>query len=102
MFVQTALPIQDEVRFAAVRSSLEPLFASGQVAAFLKRVQKSKLRVRDYEGLLQRGLLGKATAEAYAAMGDSDRGQARELYLSLVEQVGPDLRGKFLKVYAYY
>jgi hypothetical protein len=102
MFVQTALPLQDEVHFAAVKASLEPLFASGHVAEFLKRVQKSKLRVRDFEGLLQRGLLGKATAEAYGALGDSDRGQARELYLSLTEQVGPDLRGKFLKVYAYY
>ena len=102
MFVRTALPIQDEVHFATIRSSVEPLFASGKVADFLKRVQKSRLRVRDFEGLLQRGLLGKSTAEAYAAMGDSDRGQARELYLSLTEQVGPDLRGKFLKVYAYY
>jgi hypothetical protein len=102
MFVQTALPIQDEVRFAEVRASLEPLFAPGHVAQFLKRVQKAKLRVRDFEGLLQRGLLGKTTAETYAAMSDSDRGQTRELYLSLTEQVGQDLRGKFLKVYAYY
>jgi hypothetical protein len=102
MFVQPVLLIQDETHFAAVKASLEPLFASGHVAAFLKRVQKSKLRVRDFEGLLQRGLLGKATADAYGSLSDSDRGQARELYLSLTEKVGPELRGKFLKVYAYY
>jgi hypothetical protein len=102
MFVQTVLPVEDEVHFAAVKASLEPLFASGNVAGYLKRVKKSKLRVRDFEGLLERGLLGAATPQAYGALGNSDRGQARELYLSLVEQVGPELRGRFLKVYAYY
>ncbi len=102
MFVQAVLPVEDESHFAAVRASLEPLFASGNVAGFLKRVQRSKLRVRDFEGLLRRGLLGAATIEAYQALGDSDRGQARELYLSLVEKVTPELRGRFLKVYAYY
>jgi hypothetical protein len=58
--------------------------------------------VRDFEGLLRRGLLGATTAEAYQALGNSDRGQARELYLSLVEKVAPELRSRFLKVYAYY
>jgi hypothetical protein len=102
MFVQTVLPIVDEAHFAAVRASLEPLFAAGNVAGFLKRVQRSKLRVRDFEGLLQRGLLGATTAESYQVLGNSDRGQARELYLSLVEKVAPELRSRFLKVYAYY
>jgi len=102
MFVQTVLPIEDQARFAEVKASLEPLFASGNVARYLKQVQRSKLRVRDFEGLLERGLLGATTAQTYKALSDSDRGQARELYLSLVEQVGLELRGKFLKVYAYY
>jgi hypothetical protein len=102
MFVQTVLPVEDEVHFAAVKAALEPLFTSGNVVGFLKRVQRSKLRVRDFEGLLQRGLLGANTAKAYQALGNSDRGQARELYLSLVEKVAPELRSRFLKVYAYY
>jgi hypothetical protein len=102
MFVQAELPVNDEAHFAAVKASLESLFASGNVTDYLKRVKQSKLRVRDYEGLLQRGLLGSATSEAYKALGDADRGQARELYLSLVEKVPLELRSKFLKVYAYY
>jgi hypothetical protein len=102
MFVQAVLPIEDEAHFAAVKTSLESLFATGNVAGFLKRVQQSRLRVRDFEGLLKRGLLGPATAEGYRVLSDSDRGHARELYLSLVEQVSMELRGKFLKVYAYY
>ena len=102
MFVQAVLSVKDEAHFAVVRASLEPLFASANVTQFLKQVQRSKLRVRDFEGLLQRGTLGKSTSAAYQALGDSDRGQARELYLSLVEQVAPELRSKFLKIYAYY
>jgi hypothetical protein len=102
MFVQTVLPVEDEAHFAAVKASIEPLFTAGNVAGYLKRVRRSKLRVRDFEGLLERGLLGATTAEAYRALGDSDRGQARELYLSLVEHVAPELRSRFLKLYAYY
>jgi hypothetical protein len=102
MFVQTVLPIADEAHFATVKASLEPLFATGKVAGYLKQVQRAKLRVRDFEGLLTRGLLGTGTAEAYRALADSDRGQARELYLSLVEQVPLELRTRFLKIYAYY
>ncbi len=102
MFVQAVLPVTDEVHFAQVKASLEPLFSSGNVAGFLKQVKRSKLRVRDFEGLLERGLLGATTAETYRTLGDSDRGQARELYLSLVEHVPLELRSRFLKVYAYY
>jgi hypothetical protein len=102
MFVQAVLPIADEARFATVKSSLEALFSSGNVAGYLKRVQRSGLRVRDFEGLLGRGVLGKAIPEAYRALADSDRGQVRELYLLLVEHVPVELRTRFLKVYAYY
>jgi hypothetical protein len=102
MFVQTVLPVKDEAHFAAVKASLELLFASGNVERFLKQVQRSRMRVRDFEGLLERGMLGKSTPAAYQALGDSDRGQARELFLSLVERVAPELRSKFLKIYAYY
>ena len=84
------------------RHRWNPCLLPANVAGYLKRVQRAKLRVRDFEGLLQRGLLGAATAEAYRALGDSDRGQARELYLSLVEKVPLELRRRFLKLYAYY
>jgi hypothetical protein len=68
----------------------------------LKRVEQAKLRVRSFEQVLEQGLLGDGTKGSYAQLGDSDRGQIRELYLHSVEQVAPELRGKYLKVYAYY
>jgi hypothetical protein len=102
MFVQAVLPVMDEARSTAIKSSLTSLFASSNVARFLEKVQRAKLRVRDFESLLQRGLLGKETAETYQALCDSDRGQVREFYLSLLEQTPATLRARFLKVYAYY
>jgi hypothetical protein len=102
MFEQAVIAVQDGVRFRQVKSALEQIFAVGNVAGYLGRVKSSKLRVRDFEGALRRGLLGPDVIQAYETLGDSDRGQIRELYLSLVERVAPELRAKFLKIYAYY
>ena len=102
MFEQAMIPVQDQQRVSEVNAVLECTFATGSVAAFLKQVQSAGLRVRDFEGILSRGLLGETTPALYAALLDSDRGQVRERYLALVERVAPEHRAKFLKVYAYY
>jgi hypothetical protein len=102
MFEQAVIPIRDGARFAEIKAALEQLFASANAGKYLRRVQGAGLRVRDFEGVLGRGLLGESVAQAYDGLTDSDRGQVRELYLSMVERVAPELRAKFLKVYAYY
>jgi hypothetical protein len=102
MFKQAALPVQDGVRFGEIMLSLEQIFASPNVDGYLRSLKSSKLRARDFEGVLARGLLGKETAERYKELPESDRGQVREFYLSLVERVAPELRAKFYTVYAYY
>jgi hypothetical protein len=102
MFEQAVLPVQDEKTFAEVQDALEKAFAPSQVAGFLRGVQRAKLRARQFEAVLATGLLGRETSAKYAALGDSDRGQVRERYLSMVERVDPAIRASFLKVYAYY
>jgi hypothetical protein len=102
MFEQAVLPIQDEQTFGKVRSSLDKTFAPTRVGEFLRNLLRSRLRARQFEAILASGLLGAEASAAYAALGDSDRGHVREQYLSMVEQVAPELRAKFLKVYAYY
>ena len=102
MFEQEVLPIQDERTFGTVRGSLDRTFAPAAVGGFLKQLGKAKLRARQFEAILASGLLGAEAQKAYASLGDSDRGQVREQYLSLVERVAPELRARFLKVYAYY
>ena len=52
--------------------------------------------------VLSKGLLGQEALAAYGNLGNLDRGQIRELYLASVEHVAPELRAKYLKIYAYY
>ena len=102
MFQQAAIPVENPTVFEIVKAAIEAAFATPSVGKFLQRVEKAKLRVRHFEKILEQGLLGDAAKTGYAQLGDSDRGQIREMYLRAVEQVALEVRGKFLKVYAYY
>jgi len=102
MFEQATLPVQDEKTFGEVTRALNEAFSARTVEDFLHRVKRAGLRARDFEGVLKKGLLGKDVPARYGALGDSDQGQVREKYLWLVEQVAPELRARFLKIYAYY
>ena len=102
MFEQAVIPIQDEKTFTEVRQALDDAFAPTRVPAFLGKVAGARLRVRQFEAVLARGFLGAQTQKSYAALGDADRGQIREQYLRRVEQVAPDVRQKFFRLYAGY
>ena len=102
MFEQAVLAVEDKPVFGEVHRALEQVFAPADVAKFLRKVDKAKLRVRNFEGVLKQGLLGEKAPAQYESLGNSDRGQVREQYLRMVEQVAPELRAKYLKVYAYY
>ena len=102
MFEQAVIPIQDEKTFAEVRLALDEAFAPARVSDFLRRLSGAKLRVRQFEAILAQGLLGKPAQAAYARLGDADRGQVREQYLRRVEQVAPEVRAKFFRLYTQY
>jgi hypothetical protein len=102
MFEQATIPVQDEATFSVVRQALDEAFAPGRVERFLRNVAGAKLRVRQFESVLARGFLGAQAQAAYAKLGDSDRGQIREQYLRRVEQVAPEVRQKFFRLYAGY
>jgi hypothetical protein len=101
-YQQPVLPISDPQTFGVVKSAIETSFSSARVADFLKSLERSKLRIRDFETVLGKGVLGAATAAEYGQLGNSDQGQIRELYLASLERVVPELREKFFKLYAYY
>jgi hypothetical protein len=102
MFEQAVLPIQDQATYAVVHQAVERAFSSAQVDRFLDRLERARLRARQFEAILASGLLGAEAQAQYARLGDSDRGHIREEYLSEVERVDPELRARHLKVYAYY
>jgi hypothetical protein len=101
-FEQPILPIADPAGFAAVRTAIEAAFSSSRVADFLKSLERSGVRIRHFEQVLDKGLLGAATKDQYNRLGNADQGQIREYYLASLERVPVELRNKFFKLYAYY
>jgi hypothetical protein len=99
---QAVIPVADPQAFGAVRAAVEAAFSPAKVKDFLKSIARAGLRVRDFELVLRKGLLGAATVGEYDRMGNGDQGQIREFYLASLEKVAPELRTKFLKLYAYY
>jgi hypothetical protein len=102
MFEQAAIAVKDEEGFAKLHALIDAAFDSRDVEVFLNRVTRSKLRIRDYEGILGRGLLGKEAIGLFKALPVSDQALTRERYLRLVEAVPMELRQRYLKIYAYY
>jgi hypothetical protein len=99
---QALIPVEDQQRFKAVRSAIESAFSASGVREFLRKLERSNLRIRDFETVLAKGALGSNTAAEYHQLGPSDQGQIREFYLATLEKVSPDLRAEFFKLYSYY
>ncbi len=99
---QPVLPIADPVAFGAVKTAIESAFSAGKVTEFLRSLDRQGVRIREFEDVLKKGLLGKKTAGEYASLPDGDQGQIRELYLASLERVAPELRQRFFRLYAYY
>jgi|SRR6516165_2053956 hypothetical protein len=102
MFEKPVLEVQDAASYDLVRSAIQAALAPVAAGKFLKKIDGQRMRVRDFASVLAKGLLGREAVAAYGRLGDLDRGQIRELYLESIEHVAPELRTKFLKVYAYY
>lgn len=101
-FDQPVLPIADPQSYGVVHAAIETSFSSAKVADFLKSLDRGSLRIRDFELVLSKGLLGGSTKSEYGKLGNADQGQIREFYLASLERVTPELRQKFFKLYAYY
>ena len=102
MYEQALIAVGNEQAYGTVRHAIDSAFSAGKVAGFLSSLQGDKLRIRHFEEVLKAGKLGPDAPAAYTSLGDGDQGMIRELYLSTLEQVDPELRSRFLKVYAYY
>ena len=99
---QPVLPIAEPVAFGEVKTAIESAFSTAKIADFLKSLDRQGVRIREFEDVLRKGLLGKQTAAAYTSLPDGDQGQIRELYLAGLERVAPELRQRFFRLYAYY
>jgi hypothetical protein len=111
-FEQATIKIEDEEKFGELKDSITRLFAAEKAEKFLKKVQGAGLRIRNLEPILEKGLFeqvdevlkksGKTSKGLYQALPLSDQAQMREFYLSKMEEVAPELRSKYQKIYRYY
>ena len=102
LYERPPVTIADEATFRTVKSAIESSFAAHNVEKFLRSLDRSSLRIRDFESVLSGGKLGVNAAAEYNKLTDGDQGQIREFYLASLEQIDLALRNKFFKLYAYY
>ena len=105
-FVQAQIKVGNEAAYAEFKSVLEGAFGAANVEGFLKSVGKKSLRVRQFEQVRDAGLLdrfrgGKSVSELWSALAVGDQGLVRELYLTKLEEVAPEVRQKFATLYQY-
>ena len=101
-FQQATIPVAHPATFDVVRGAIDRSFSAQGVENFLRSLESRKLRIRDFEQVLNAGKLGSDAAAAYAKLGDADQGMIRELYLASLEKVPVEFRDKYFKLYAYY
>jgi len=111
-FEQAVIKVEKESEFEELKSAIVRAFAPDKVETFLRQLKKQSLRVRDWDAVLAKELLGKidetlmhsgkTAGQLYEQLTVSDRAQIREFYLFQVEEVDPNLRAKFHKIYQYY
>ena len=102
MYEQVAIAVQDEKAYAELHRLMDAAFDGRDVEVFLNRVVRGRLRIRDFESVLKKGLFGKQAIALYQALPVSDQGLTRERYLRLVEAVPQELRERYFRAYAYY
>jgi hypothetical protein len=108
-FEQATIKVEKEKEFEELRRSIDRAFSREKVETLLKRLHREKIRVRDWDSVLTKGVLEKVAEAAgekprslYESLTLSDQAQIREFYLFRVEEVDPKLRTKFHKIYQYY
>jgi hypothetical protein len=110
-FEQAAIKVQKQKEFEELKGAITRAFSPEAIEGFLKRVRRAGIRIRDFDSLIDRGLLGGkgrrpepgASAKGlYGALSVTDQAQIKEFYLFQVEETRPELRAKYQKLFQYY
>ena len=109
-FEQATIKVEKEKEFEDLKGAIIRAFSQENVAKYLKKVATAGLRIRDFDLVLAKKVLeqvgalskGQSANGLYSALTLTDQAQMKEFYLSKIEEVGPELRAKFQKIYQYY
>jgi hypothetical protein len=101
-FIKAEITVEHVVPYEALRRALEQTLSRASVEKFLRGLQNSGTRIRDWDAVLQSGGFGKDAMEHYKALSAAEQGLIRENYLGSIEEVDMKLRKKFKSLYGYY
>ena len=109
-FEQAAIEIQKKREFEELKGAVSGAFSPDIVEKYLKRVASMGLRIRDFDAVLAKKVLEQVGALSkrqsanglYSALTLTDQAQMKEFYLFKIEEVEPELRAKYQKIYQYY
>jgi hypothetical protein len=111
-FEQAGIKVEKEKEFAELKGAVVRVFTPENIEKFLKRIASAGVRIRDFDLVLARGILervdgvladsGHSAKSLYDSLALTDRAQMKEFYLFKLEEVSPELRAKFQKIYQYY
>src|SRR5215471_14721778 len=107
-FEQAAIKVEKAEEFGELQAAVRQAFGSGEVERFLKQLDRKRIRIRDFDRVLESKAIevaGGSDVNAwhlYELLPVSDQAQMREYYLSQLEAVDTALRHKFKKLYQYY
>ena len=107
-FEQAAIKVEKEKEFGELKTAINRAFIPETVQKYLKQVAGAGIRIRDFDLVLAKGILEKVAGSEqpakslYTALTLTDQAQIKEFYLSKIEEVGPELRAKYQKIYQYY
>jgi len=112
LFEQAGIKVEKEQDFQSLKQAVERLMQPAVIETFFKKLEKKSIRIREFEKVLEKRVVeeidadfaksGKVAKALYAALPVTDQGQMREFYLTRIEEVSPELRQKFHKLYSYY
>ena len=81
MFDQAVYPVQHEQEFQELSMRIEAALAANRADLFLASVARKSLKIRQFDQVLARGLLGSDGEGLYSALPTSDQALIREKYL---------------------
>jgi hypothetical protein len=108
MYTQAPIEVENKPVYAQLKSAIENAVVA-HTEDFLHSVKRFGLRVRQFEQLLEQRVLeqlpgasaDRSCEELYRELSQSDQGMIREFYLTSIEEVPAELRGKYSALYRY-
>ncbi len=61
-YTQAGIAVENQQVFGELKTAVDAVFASQAIGKFLRSMERSGLRIRDFAGVLQKGLLPQANA----------------------------------------